>query len=127
MSTESTAAQSLPPQAIVMQMIMGGWVSKVICDITRLNVPDVLKQHGPLSAAEMVAHGVDAHPGFLQRALRACASLGIVTEDASGKFGPTLLSDALTADSPVTIKKLAECFGNSWWKVWNGLYDAIRV
>jgi hypothetical protein len=127
---ESSAAvmQSPPPQAVVMQMLMGGWVSKIVSDLTRLNIPDLLKQHGPMSAAELVAgHGINAQPDFLERALRTCASLGVYTEDASGKFGPTDLSDALTLDSPVSVKKLAECFGGFWWQVWAGFSDALRT
>jgi hypothetical protein len=126
MPTEATAPQTLPPQAVVMQMVMGAWVSKVIADLTRLNVPDVLKQHGALSAAEIVAHGVAVNADFLQRALRACASFGILTEDASGKFGPTPLSDVLATDTPGSVKKLIEFFGNSFWKAWTNLYEAIR-
>ncbi|HJY88368.1 MAG TPA: methyltransferase [Candidatus Acidoferrales bacterium] len=125
----TTAVQQSPlPQAVVLQMVMGARVSKIISDVTRLNVPDVLKQHGSMSAAKMVArHGIDARPEFLERALRAGASLGLFTEDAVGEFGPTELSDALTSDSPVSVKKFVECFGGSWWRVWTGLYDAMRT
>src|SRR5260370_31744413 len=108
---ESSAAvqQSPPPQAVVMQMLMGGWVSKIVSDLTQLNVPDLLKRHGAMSAAELVAgHGIDARPDFLERTLRACASVGVFTEDASGRFGPTELSHVLTSDSPASVKKLAQ-------------------
>jgi hypothetical protein len=128
MDSATTIKQPPPPEAVVIQMVMGAWVSKVISDVTRLNVPDVLKQHGSMSAAEMIArHGVEARPECLERALRACASLGIFTESATGEFGPTKLSDALTMDSPVSVKKLVESLAGSWWKVWTGLCDAIRT
>ena len=42
------AGDAPPPQAIVGQMLMGAWVSKMISDVTRLDIPDLLKQHGPL-------------------------------------------------------------------------------
>jgi hypothetical protein len=129
MEAASTAKESMPPQAVVMQMVLGAWVSKAISDVTRLNVPDVLKRHGATSAAEMVArHGVEAKPDFLERALRACASVGIFTEDAAGRFGPTELSEVLTLDSAVSVKKVAEVFVSGWvWKGWGGLGDAIRT
>jgi len=80
MDSATTIKQPPPPEAVVIQMVMGAWVSKVISDVTRLNVPDVVKQHGSMSAAEMIArHGVEARPECLERALRACASLGIFT------------------------------------------------
>lgn len=117
----------LPPQAIVMQLVMGAWVSQTISAVTRLNVPDILHEYGMISAEELVIkHGVDANPQFLERALRACASVGLFTESSEGKFGPTPLSDVLTNNSPVSLKKMTEVFGGSWWKIWSGLPDAIK-
>jgi hypothetical protein len=129
MEAASTAKESTPPQAVVMQMVLGAWISRAISDVTRLNVPDVLKRHGPMSAAEMVAgHWIDAKPDFLERALRACASVGIFSEDVSGRFGPTDLSEVLTVDSAVSVKSVAEVFVGGWlWKGWGGLGDAIRT
>src|SRR5258708_5003101 len=82
-----------------------------------------------MSAANLVSdRGVDARPESLERALRACASLGVLTEDAAGKFGPTELSDVLTLDSPVSVKKFVEVLGANWFcKTWAGFYDAVRT
>lgn len=110
-----------------MQMVIGGWVSKTISDVTQLDVPDLLKEHGPLTARELVDRGlVKADAGALHRALRACASVGLFTEDAEGRYGPTALSDALTLDSPVSVKKITEIFGRNWYLVWANLGEAIR-
>jgi hypothetical protein len=126
---ESTAVQqTLPPQAVVMQMAMGAWVTKVIAEATRLGVPDIVKQHGSISASEMVAaHGIVAVPDALERLLRACASLGVFTEDAAGKFGPTELSEVLTSDSPVSVKKLVEGIGGLWYKGLTGVLEAVQT
>jgi hypothetical protein len=126
---ESTAVQqSLPPQAVVMQMAMGAWVTKAISEATRMGIPDLVKQHGSLSAADMVAtHGIIAVPDALERLLRACASVGVFTEDAAGKFGPTELSEVLTSDSPVSVKKLVEAMGGPWYKGWTELFEAVRT
>src|SRR5438045_1261536 len=105
---ESTAAVQPPPQAIVMQMMFGAWVTKVISEATRMGVPDVVREHGPLRATEMVDRGVIAAPDALERLLRACASVGIFTEDPGGRFGPTPLSDVLASNSPGSVKKLVE-------------------
>lgn len=42
------AGDAPPLQAVVGQMLMGAWLSKTISDVTRLDIPDLLKQHGPL-------------------------------------------------------------------------------
>ncbi len=109
-----------------MQMLMGAWVSRVIYVVTRLNIPDVLKAQGPATAAELVSHGVTAKPVFLERVMRAAASIGLVTEDAAGKFGPTPLSDAVTRDNPASVKMLVESFGRTWSRVWEQLYESVR-
>jgi len=63
----------------------------------------------------------------LERLLRACASLGVFTEDAAGKFGPTELSEVLTTDSPVSVKKLVEAVGGLWYKGLTGVLGAVQT
>ena len=128
METKTAAEQSPPPQGVIMQMVMGAWITKVISEVTRLGVPDLVKQHGSMNAAEMVSvGGIQAAPNALERVLRACASLGVFTEDATGKFGPTPLSDVLTSDSPASVKKLVEAMGGLWYRVWAELLDAVMT
>src|SRR5687767_2605491 len=54
----ATAAPQLPPQAVVMQMVMGGWIARAISEVSRLDVPDALQRGGPMTAAALVAGGV---------------------------------------------------------------------
>jgi hypothetical protein len=123
-----TSVESPPAQALIMQMVMGAWVTKVISEVTRLAVPDLVKQRGSMSAAEMVSiGGIHAAPSALERVLRACASLGVFTEEATGKFGPTQLSDVLTSDSPVSVKKLVEAMGGPWYRGWAELLEAVKT
>jgi hypothetical protein len=110
-----------------MQMATGAWVSKILTDLSRLGVPDIVKKNGALTAAEMVAHGIVAQADPLQRALRAAASFGLFTESADGRFGPTELSNALASDTPGSVKGMAELVGGPSWKIWEGLRDAIKT
>lgn len=128
MESKTPVEQSPPAEAVIMKMVMGAWVTKVISEVTRLGVPDLVKQHGSMHAAEMVTTGdIQAEPNALERILRACASLGVFTEDAMGRFGPTPLSDVLTSDSPVTVKKLVEAMGGPWYRGWAELLEAIKT
>jgi hypothetical protein len=127
MESTNAAPQTPPPQAIVMQMIMGGWVARAVSDISRLHIPDVLKKQGPMTAVELVSGGIDANADALERVMRICASVGVLTESSQGKFGPTPLSDVLTADSPVSVKVIAQEAGGLWLKFWTVLADAIRT
>ncbi len=117
-----------PPEGIVMQMVMGAWISSAISGITRLHIPDLLAEHGPCTAAQLVEHShIELHPEALERALRACASLGLFSESSGGVFGLTPLSEVLTRRSPVSVKGIAEMFGASWWKVWGGFAEAVQT
>lgn len=122
------SAEPRPPHAVVMQMAMAAWTSQTIAAVTRLGVPDRLQQHGPLTARELTGpHGVEAEPAFLERALRACASVGIFTEGADGRFGPTPLSSVLTDGAPGSVKRFVELIGGRWWALFGALPDALRT
>ncbi len=124
----SNQAGKLPPQAVVMQMATGLWIAKTIAEISRLDIPDLLQAHGASTAEALVEqHGAKADPAALERALRAVASVGIFSEDANGVFGPTPLSEVLTTDSPVSVKKMVELFCASMYDVWGGLGAAIAT
>jgi hypothetical protein len=127
MQNASAEPQSIPPQAVIMQMATGGWVSRAISEIVRLNIPDVLNKNGRMSAAALVAQGINANPDALQRVLRACASVGLFTEDAHGDFGLTELSEVLTADSPVSVKVLVQEIGGTWLRIFSELAEVIRT
>ncbi|MGH7354780.1 MAG: methyltransferase family protein [Candidatus Rokuibacteriota bacterium] len=110
-----------------MQMMMSAWTAQTISAVTRLDVPDILQAHGPLTARQLTeSHGVDARPELLERALRACASVAVFTEGADGRFGPTPLSATLTLGSPVSVKRFVELIGGRWWTTFAGLPEALR-
>src|SRR5262249_28127581 len=127
MEPTNSATPTVPPEAAVMQMVMGGWIARAISDISRLNIPDVLKKQGPMSAAELVASGIAVNAGALERVMRSCASVGLFVEGADGRFGPTPLSDVLTTDSPRSVKVLAQEMGGLWLKLWTALADGMRT
>jgi len=111
-----------------MQMMMAAWTSQTVSSVTRLGVPDLLQAHGALTARQLTqTHGVDARPELLERALRACASVGVFTEDAEGRFGPTRLSEVLTESSPSSVKSFVELIGGRWWPLVGGLSQTLRA
>ena len=123
----SEALHDKPPHAVLFEMLFGAWTAKILAEVVRLDVPDALA-HGPLTADELVRKAsIRAHPVALHRALRACAALGIVTEDSAGRFGPTRLSALLTRDTPGTLKGFVEYSGGLLWKIWSGLPDGLAT
>jgi hypothetical protein len=39
MEHTKVGTQTMPPEAVVMQMVMGGWIARAISDVSRLNIP----------------------------------------------------------------------------------------
>jgi hypothetical protein len=116
-----------PPHAQLFEMLFGAWTAKILSEVVRLDVPDAL-EGGPMTADELVRRaGIHAHVGALHRALRALAALGVVTEDATGRFGPTRLSALLTRNAPGTLKRFVEYSGGLLWKVWTGLPEGLAT
>jgi hypothetical protein len=111
-----------------MQMMMAAWTAQTVSAVTRLGVPDLLAKHGPRTARALVDdHGVDAKADLLERALRACASVGIFTESADGRFGPTPLSEVLTVDAPVSVRRFVELIGGRWWPLFGAMPEVLRA
>lgn len=54
MAETQNEKSALPPQAIVMQMVVGAWISQTISAVTRLDIPDLLKEHGPQTAMKLI-------------------------------------------------------------------------
>ena len=116
-----------PPQAVIMQMMTAAWISQTISAVARLGVPDLLHEHGPLTARQLTEqYGVEAKCEFLERALRACASVDVFTETPDGRFGPTPLSAVLTMDEPASVRRFVELIGGRWWMLFAGLSDSLR-
>jgi hypothetical protein len=110
-----------PPHAILFEMLFGAWTAKILAEVVRLDVPDALAA-GPMTARQLVERrGIKADPGALHRALRACAALGVFTEDTTGQFGPTRLSALLVREVPGSFKRMVEYSGGMLWQVWSGL------
>ena len=114
-----------PPQAILGEMINGYWVTQTITAAARLGVADHLAD-GPKSVAAL-AERVGAHAGSLYRLLRACASIGIFSEDASHAFSQTTLSEALRSGVPGSMRGLAMMTGLLHMRAWPEILHSVRT
>ena len=80
-----------------------------------------------MTAAQLAAGGLDVNTGALERVMRACASVGLFAEDAEGRFGPTPLSEVLTASAPGSVKMVAQEVGGTWLRILGELSESIRT
>lgn len=105
--------------------IMGYLVSQSISAVCTLGVPDRLAD-GPLPVAGL-AQAVGAHPGALGRFLRVLAGEDLFDEVEPGVFGLTPLGALLRADTPGSLRHLAELMSGEAYTVWGAADHALRT
>lgn len=115
--------QGPPPQARMMQMITGYWVTQIVHALADLGIADHLADD-QLTAEELAAltrSDVDA----MFRLLRAAASLELATYD-DGRFGATPLLTTLRAGVPGSLRDIAIVHGSpAHWLSWGRFPDAV--
>jgi hypothetical protein len=118
--------QELPPAMQLMQMLFGLTVSRSIGVAAELCIADRLKD-GPKSAQEL-AQLADVHAHSLYRILRACASLGVFSEDTEKRFRLTPLAEPLLSDVPGSLRAFAVMFTTDWqFQTWAELPYSVKT
>ena len=98
MSEAAVKADTLPPEAQIVEMVMAQFVSRLIHLTATLKLPDYLAD-GPKTAEEL-APLTSTHAPTLYRVMRTLASLGLFTEDQSHRFALQPLGEALKSGTP---------------------------
>ena len=117
--------QAPPPQAVVLQMLMGMWTAQILSAVAQLGVPDRLA-NGAQSVDDL-ARDCNANRDALRRLLRAAATLQLVAEDGDGRYALTPLGETLRAGAPGSLRDfvIAETAPGHWLP-WGRLADAVR-
>jgi hypothetical protein len=98
MSETAVKADSLPPEAQIVEMVMAQFVSRLIHLAATLRLPDHLAA-GPKTAEEL-APLTATHAPALYRVMRTLASLGLFTEDQAHRFALRPLGESLKSGTP---------------------------
>src|SRR4028119_1357875 len=101
-----TTTSHLPPQAVLMQMLFGFAPARAISIAAELRIADLLSDGS--KTAEELALTTKSHPRSLYRLLRACASIGVFSEDADKRFSLSPMADFLRSNHPESIRAFAE-------------------
>jgi hypothetical protein len=107
-------------------MAGGLYRTQLLYVVARLGIAGRLAG-GSRTAAEL-AEETGASPDALFRVLRAVASLGVFTQDADDRFGPTAASEALRPGTAGSPHARLLCYGEPWW--WSaagGLYESVMT
>jgi hypothetical protein len=125
-STQGNASPDLPPQAVMLQMISGFWLSRAIYIAAKLGLADLVKEQ-PKSAEEL-AQATSAHAPSLYRVLRALASVGIFAEDEAQRFHSTPLAATLQNDIPGSLRFIAMTeLGEEHYPAWEHALYSVKT
>jgi hypothetical protein len=117
---------SLPPKAVISQMILGFMTTKAIHVAARYDIADLIAANGPMNSASIAAK-CGAHEESLHRLLRALASVGIFSEDSEGNFSLTPMAECLTEDSADSVKAMALLTASLFYKAYEEFPYSVQT
>ena len=114
----------MPPQAALLQVIEGYWLSRVVWLAARLKLADIVGDR-TASLADL-ARATGKNPVPLGRLLRALTANGIFREDASGAFSQTPMSTALRTGQPGSLRAFVELsLGHDHYEAWGQIESCL--
>ncbi len=126
MSAPSSTLKELPPQAGLMKLTTGHWITQGIFVAAKLGIADLL-QGGPRSSGDL-AQTTGANPRVLYRLLRALASVGVFAEGSDGRFALTPMAECLQANIPGSMRAWVLFSGEPHiFQPWTDLLESVRT
>jgi ubiquinone/menaquinone biosynthesis C-methylase UbiE/predicted transcriptional regulator len=113
------------PQAVMMRLLTGYWITQALHVAAQLGIADLLKD-GPQPITRL-AEATGAHGRSLYRLLRALAGEGVFVEDAQGRFALTPLGELLRSDVPNSKRAMAIMNGEEHYHAWGELLFSVQT
>lgn len=122
----AAAAQAMPPEAILAQMVMGSFIAQAVSVAAKLGIADLLKEK-PMHVSDL-ARETETHERSLYRLLRTLASVGVFEETDPKVFGLTPLAEPLRADAQGSMRDAAIFMGEDWhWRVYGEMLYSVQT
>lgn len=116
----------MEPQARMMQMITGYWITQIVHALADLKIADHLAED--LLTVEELAALTRSDIDAMFRLMRTAASLDLASYDGAGRFGSTPLLQLLREDVPGSLRDIAIVHGSpAHWLSWGKFPDAVRA
>ncbi len=126
MTTTATSPQQLPPDAQLLQLVSGAFVSAAVYAAAKLGIADLLAD-GPQTAAYL-AEKTGTDERSLYRVLRSLASVGAFVETGERTFENTPMTETLRSNAPRSTRDLTIWMGEpEHWKVYGDLLYSVRT
>src|SRR5262245_42941534 len=118
-------SHSVPSSTVLIQMVIGSWLSQAIHVVAKLNIADKLSD-GPMDCDKLAA-ATGVHSQSLYRVMRALASVGVFLEVEGGKFQSTPISELLRTGVPGSLRALAAMASERWhWTLIGNLLGSVE-
>ncbi|MHA4846507.1 methyltransferase [Flavitalea antarctica] len=118
--------QQPPPPVQLMQMLFGFAASRAIGFAAELGIADLVKNES--KTAEDLGKQTGMHPRSLYRLLRACASVGVFSEDEEKRFSLTPLAEPLVSETQGSLRAFATMINTDWqFQTWARLPYSIET
>jgi hypothetical protein len=124
--TAPLSQQAASSPEVLLDMLMGAWITQTITAVADLGVADVLAG-GPLPINDLASR-VGANPDALRRALRALISKGLFTQRGDGRYELNPMAELLRSDATVSLAALAQYVGAPQeHEHWSQLTQALKT
>ncbi|MDM7921169.1 MAG: methyltransferase [Pyrinomonadaceae bacterium] len=125
-ATDTVAtAPTLPPDAQLLQLAAGSFISQAIYVAAKLGIADILA-NGPRSI-EYISVATSTNENAIYRVLRAIASVGAFSELDGRQFENTPISNSLRTDHPRSTRDLTIWMNEEeHWRVYGHLMHSVK-
>ncbi|KAL9645860.1 hypothetical protein ABK040_003590 [Willaertia magna] len=124
-TTTTTQQHQPPPEVQLFQYINGYQVTQITFTLTKLNIPDHLK-NGP-KTCKTLSNEINVPENELFRLLRAANALGLLSYHCDTQtFHLTELSTLLTENHPKSLKSATLMFGSEHYFAFGNLFKSIE-
>jgi hypothetical protein len=114
------------PAVVARQLMMGFRGTHLLAVMAELGVADLLGE-GPRASADLAAD-LGAHPDALHRILRALAQLGVLDQEANGRFALTPVGECLRSDRPDSLRPAVRFWGHEMFqRAWGNLLHTVMT
>jgi hypothetical protein len=124
--TAATAPEPISPDAQLLQLVSGAFISSAVYAAAKLGIADLLAD-GPQPVG-LLAEKTATNEHALYRVLRSLASVGAFEEVEDGSFRNTPMTETLRSDAPRSTRDLTIWMGEpEHWNVYGDLLYSIRT
>lgn len=121
-----TAPQGMPPEAQLLQLVGGAFLSQAAYVAAKLGIADYLVEEP--KTAEYLASATSTDERSLYRVLRALASVGVFSEVSPKTFANTPMTETLRSDHPNSTRDLTIWMHEpEHWKVYADLMYSVKT